>query len=131
MPLRQGDDLSSASSTLSSLKLSSEGSVISSGTTESSESGKSLGRGATRGARLETFEMRMVAARTRPTELVNKRGSGGASCKLTSNYFELVRQTNWKLLQYRVDFDPPIELTKVCSSFSSNVFRQEAFNIEI
>ena len=48
MPLRQGDDLSSASSTLSSLKLSSEGSVISSGTTESSESGKSLGRGATR-----------------------------------------------------------------------------------
>ena len=48
MPLRQGDDLSSASSTLSSLKLSSEGSFISSGTTESSESGKSLGRGATR-----------------------------------------------------------------------------------
>ena len=113
MPLRQSEDLSSVSSTLSSLKIS-EGSVISSGTTDSTESGKSLGRGATRGARLETFEMRMAAARTRPTELVNKRGSGGASCKLSSNYFELVRQTNWKLLQYRVDFDPPIELTKVC-----------------
>ncbi len=113
MPLRQSDNLSSASSTLSSLKLSYEGSIISSGTTDSTESGKSLGRGATRGARLETFEMRMAAARTRPTELVNKRGSGGSACKLTSNYFELVRQTNWKLLQYRVDFDPPIELTKV------------------
>ena len=64
------------------------------GTTDSSESGKSLGRGATRGARLETFEMRMAAARTRPTELINKKGSGGTACKLTSNYFELVRQTN-------------------------------------
>ena len=110
MPLRQIDEMSSTSSTLSSLKLGSE---ISSSTTDSTDSGKSLGRGATRGARLETFEQRMAAARTRPTELVNKKGSGGTPCKLTSNYFELVRKTNWKLLQYRVDFNPPIELTKV------------------
>ena len=43
---------------------------------------------------IDTFEMRMAAARTRPIELINKRGSGGTACKLTSNYFELVRQTN-------------------------------------
>ena len=84
------------------------------GTDTGGMAGPTIGRGATRGARLETFEMRMAAARTRPTELINKRGSGGTACKLTSNYFELVRQTNWKLLQYGVDFDPPIELTKVC-----------------
>ena len=72
-------------------------------------SSKSLGRGATRGRRdrLEPF-----IVRTKPTSVVAKQGAGGKEINLASNYFELIAKPNWRLLQYRVDMKPDVEMTK-------------------
>ena len=51
--------------------------------------------------------------RTRPETLVSKQGEGGSPLTVAANYFAMIQKPNWKLLQYRVDFSPPIEMTKV------------------
>lgn len=50
----------------------------------------------------------MVVSRA-PT-LASKRGSTGAPVKLTSNFFRLEKQPSWSLYQYRIDFEPAIEI---------------------
>ena len=42
-----------------------------------------------------------------------KQGAGGKEINLASNYFELIAKPNWRLLQYRVDMKPDVEMTKV------------------
>jgi len=51
--------------------------------------------------------------RTRPETLVSKQGEGGSPLSVSANYFAMIQKPDWKLLQYRVDFSPPIEMTKV------------------
>lgn len=50
----------------------------------------------------------MVVSRA-PT-LENKRGKTGDPVLLTSNFFLLDKAPTWSLYQYRVDFEPPIEI---------------------
>ena len=57
--------------------------------------------------------------RTRPATLDSKQGSGGNPLTVATNYFALIQKPNWKLLQYRVDFSPPIEMTKASRTFPS------------
>lgn len=38
-------------------------------------------------------------------------GSAGHQVKLQANYFPLLSKTDWCLYQYRVDFDPSIDMT--------------------
>jgi len=66
----------------------------------------SIGRGSTRGTR-----DRGVFLRTRPDSLVSKQGKGGKDCNLLANYFMLTGKTDWKLMQYRVDFKPELDET--------------------
>ena len=101
---------SSGASGVSSLRISEEGSR---GTTSSSsgDSRPAIGRGATRGTRDRQDVGFFI--RTRPENLTSKKGTEGQKITVTSNYFGLIKKPNWKLLQYRVDFNPPIEMTKV------------------
>ena len=70
------------------------------------------GRGAVRGKRDRPCYVSNFI-RTRPETLVSKQGEGGSPLTVAANYFAMIQKPNWKLLQYRVDFSPPIEMTKV------------------
>ena len=52
--------------------------------------------------------------RTKSDQLTTKKGLGGTVVKLTSNYFPLIANPTWKLLQYCVDIQPDINMTKAC-----------------
>lgn len=41
---------------------------------------------------------------------MSKKGSSGQPVQLLTNYFRLLKQPDWQLYQYRVDFSPPVEL---------------------
>ena len=53
--------------------------------------------------------------RTRPETCLTKTGTDGVPVTVASNYFAMIRKTNWRLLQYRVDFNPPLgdDMTRV------------------
>jgi len=70
----------------------------------------SIGRGAIRGRRERTTEF---LPRTKPVDLLSKKGSGGEEIPVSTNYFKLVAKPNWRLLQYRVDMTPEIDETKL------------------
>lgn len=44
--------------------------------------------------------------RTRPSTVVSKVGTSGERVRLYSNYFKLVKNKDWMIHQYRVDFEP-------------------------
>lgn len=48
--------------------------------------------------------------KTRPESVQTKKGKSGQPVSLLTNHFRLLKQPNWQLYQYRVDFSPPIEL---------------------
>ena len=100
---------------MSTLQLASDisSSVPGSSITTSGAAGDSIGRGATRGRRDRAPDF---LVRTRSDQLTTKKGTGGVDVKLTSNYFPLIAKPNWRLLQYRVDMKPDIDMTKVCKS---------------
>lgn len=50
---------------------------------------------------------------TRPENLVSKKGTGGQAIKVTANYFKLNLKNDWTIYQYRVDFTPDIEDTRM------------------
>ena len=104
---------SDISSDMSTLQLASDisSSVPGSSITASGATGDSIGRGATRGRRDRAPDF---LVRTRSDQLTTKKGTGGVDVKLTSNYFPLIAKPNWRLLQYRVDMKPDIDMTKVC-----------------
>lgn len=106
---RPGEEGSSSGSFMSSLKISSTDSSSLAGSVEAAVS---IGRGATRGKRDRSDMFKFV--RTRPETLTSKKGDDGNPITVSSNYFAMIQKPNWRLLQYRVDFNPPIEMTKVC-----------------
>jgi len=105
---RPGEEGSSSGSLLSSLKISSTDSSSLAGSVEAAVS---IGRGATRGKRDRSDMFKFI--RTRPETLTSKKGDDGNAITVSSNYFAMIQKPNWRLLQYRVDFNPPIEMTKV------------------
>ena len=103
---------SSSGSLLSSLKISSDSSSLA-----TLEGSIAIGRGATRGKRDRADLMHLV--RTKPETCTSKMGSEGVPVTVASNYFALIKKPNWRLLQYRVDFDPPLgnDMTRVSFCF--------------
>jgi len=90
---------------------SSSSTALSPGTSSSSSHSLfpvELGRGATRGHR-----DRVKMLLTKPDKISTKKGSGGSNIDVLSNYFCLTKKPNWKLYQYKVDFTPDIEDSKV------------------
>lgn len=47
--------------------------------------------------------------KTRPATCLTSVGTGGTAIKVLSNYFAVLSQPDWKLYQYHVDYNPPIE----------------------
>ena len=102
---------SDISSDMSSLQLASDiSSSLPGSSVTPGAAGDSIGRGATRGRRDRAPDF---LVRTRSDQLTSKKGSGGVDVRLTSNYFPLIAKPNWRLLQYRVDMKPDIDITKV------------------
>ncbi|GLV44692.1 aubergine [Carabus blaptoides fortunei] len=71
--------------------------------------GNSAGRGSVRGRRQISYDTLL----TRPSNLSSKRGTSGTPIRLQANYFELLTKTDWCLYQYRVDFAPDEDRTRV------------------
>ena len=96
---------------MSSLQLASDiSSSVPGSSVTTGAAGDSIGRGATRGRRDRAPDF---LVRTRSDQLTSKKGKGGVDVNLTSNYFPLIAKPNWRLLQYRVDMKPDIDMTKV------------------
>lgn len=49
---------------------------------------------------------------TRPDHAINKCGSVGQKITLRTNYFRLNKKPEWNIFQYRVDFEPNVELKR-------------------
>jgi len=109
---------SDISSDMSSLQLASDiSSSVPGSSVTPGAAGDSIGRGATRGRRDRAPDF---LVRTRSDQLTSKKGTGGVDVKLTSNYFPLIAKPNWRLLQYRVDMKPDIDMTKVRKGLLGN-----------
>lgn len=83
---------------------------------ESKPPQQGLRRGVMRG-RLEVVAPPPI---TRPETLSVKRGTMGKPVNLITNHFRLVKTTNWSLYQYRVDFSPDDESTKLRKGLLGN-----------
>ena len=108
VPSSSSDVSSSLSSAMSSVHIDAAGdgsALLGSG----NGNGQSLGRGATRGRRDRAEQFILT---TRPENVSSKKGAGGVEIELASNFYEMVKKPNWRLLQYRVDFKPDVDLTK-------------------
>lgn len=66
------------------------------------------GRGGIRGRRL----LNEIVI-TRPSNLVTKQGATGQPVSLQTNYFCVTKTPKWNVYQYRVDFSPDIDLSRV------------------
>lgn len=51
--------------------------------------------------------------KTKPQHVVSKVGTSGQPLNLTSNYFKMLTNKEWDIFQYRVDFVPEIEDTRL------------------
>ena len=110
VPSSSSDVSSSLSSAMSSVHIDAAGdgsALLGSG--NGNGNGQSLGRGATRGRRDRAEQFILT---TRPENVSSKKGAGGVEIELASNFYEMVKKPNWRLLQYRVDFKPDVDLTK-------------------
>lgn len=65
-------------------------------------------RGSVRGRRIITD-----VVRSRPTELVTKAGFTGRKITVQANYFKVQKPANWTIYQYRVDFVPDVDNTRL------------------
>ena len=50
---------------------------------------------------------------TRPDGLASKKGDGGMAIEVATNCFKILLKPNWKLNQYRVDFTPAEDDTRI------------------
>lgn len=113
--LESGSGSECQSSIIESLTLESNGSAATGTLPDSSNVGSgnvkqgggadstlSLGRGSSRGR----ADRRPDILKTRPEELVSKRGSSGDAVSLLTNHFQVNFPLHWTLKQYRVDFSP-------------------------
>lgn len=60
---------------------------------------------------------------TRPEGISSKCGTSGTPVKLTSNHFVVDQLPNFQFTQYRVDFEPELDVAKIRNAF---VRQQEA-----
>lgn len=72
--------------------------------------GAAAGRGSVRGRRQLPGSETLL---TRPQDLSSKKGQAGVAIRLQANYFQLLTHTDWSLYQYRVDFAPEEDRTRV------------------
>ena len=68
-----------------------------------------MGRGATRGDRRELYDL----VNTKPEELATKCGTEGTVVPIVSNYIKFATAPDYRLNQYRVDFKPDEEVTRI------------------
>lgn len=68
------------------------------------------GRGSVRGRRQLPGSETLL---TRPQDLGSKKGTAGSPIRLLANYFQLLTHTDWSLYQYRVDFAPEEDRTRI------------------
>ncbi|CAG9802484.1 unnamed protein product [Chironomus riparius] len=54
---------------------------------------------------------------TRPAGISSKCGTSGTPIKLTSNYFEINELPDFNFTQYRVDFEPELDISKIRNAF--------------
>lgn len=54
---------------------------------------------------------------TRPKDVVCKSGTSGKAIALKANYFEVNQLPNFNFTQYRVDFEPALDIEKIRKSF--------------
>lgn len=50
---------------------------------------------------------------TKPASVTSKQGASGRPIKLYANYFELITHPDWCLYQFRVDFNPAVDETRI------------------
>lgn len=50
---------------------------------------------------------------TKPQHVVSKMGTSGRPLNLTANYFKMLTKKDWDIFQYRVDFSPELEDTRL------------------
>lgn len=50
---------------------------------------------------------------TRPKEIVSKVGTSGQKITCEANFFRLMKQPNWNIYRYRVDFRPDVPADRV------------------
>lgn len=72
------------------------------------EPGAAGGRGGMRGGRL----LNEIVV-TRPKHIVTKQGVSGQAVSLQTNYFCVTKTPQWNVYQYRVDFLPEIDLSRI------------------
>lgn len=72
-----------------------------------------VGRGSNVTARGGAGRPQSYILNTRPATAVSKQGAGGTPFKCVTNFFKIDRRPGWTLLQYRVDFSPEEDETKL------------------
>lgn len=77
----------------------------------SSGNGGPVGRGNMRGGRVIPDP---ITIRTRPQTLNTKNGISGQPIMIKANYFSLESKPDWRLNQYRVDYEPKIDDRREC-----------------
>ncbi|XP_011630854.1 piwi-like protein Siwi [Pogonomyrmex barbatus] len=85
------------------------GDASTSATGASSVAVVSSGRGAARGKRILPPDIFV----TKPSHVENKKGISGKKLILQTNYFKLLKATDWAIYQYHVDFAPEEDRTIV------------------
>ncbi|KAK9886691.1 hypothetical protein WA026_017610 [Henosepilachna vigintioctopunctata] len=78
------------------------------------------GNGGVRG-RLNRYEI----IHTKPANLQTKQGTSGQPISLTANFFKVVNTPNWCLHQYRVDFSPEVDDTRVKRKLVQIAYKHE------
>ncbi|XP_030382857.1 protein aubergine-like [Scaptodrosophila lebanonensis] len=81
---------------------------------QGSQSGESVqevagdSRGSVRGRRVITD-----VVPSRPSEVVSKSGTSGTQITVQANYFKILKRPEWTIYQYRVDFSPDVDNTRL------------------
>nr|QID20004.1 aubergine [Drosophila buzzatii] len=73
-----------------------------------SEGAEGDARGSVRGRRIISD-----VVRSRPTGLVTKNGTTGRKITVQTNYYKVQKPPNWTIYQYRVDFVPDVDNTRL------------------
>ncbi|XP_017059224.1 protein aubergine [Drosophila ficusphila] len=76
------------------------------------QSGEGDPRGSVRGRRLITD-----VVHSRPPGLATKNGVSGTKVAVQTNYFKVLKRPNWTIYQYRVDFVPDVDNTRLRRAF--------------
>lgn len=76
-----------------------------------------LGRGIGSKTSLASDETDDTIYLTRPKEVISKSGTSGKPVNLVTNYFEVSQLPDFSFTQYRVDFEPSLDIAKIRNAF--------------